>query len=401
MALRFVALTLQMSSIYRDSLRDGWRVGLVVRGYHRKLWLGSVTKTQAAAIAKHLDQLKLAAETATAPAAETIRWTRAVSPRIRSQLAKWGLIELGPSSAEIPRSLGGYSAFYLAGRSDTKTTTTARWRNVRNKLLEHWPESTSISAITPGDCDRFAKSIRKRHKPSHAGKLIADARQLFAAAVRDRLLEINPMAGIDAAAPHDRSRESYITPEASRKIIAACDPQLACLFALARFGGLRVPSEPLAMRLTDVDLPSGRFTIPDGKTGSRVVPISPELRPHLERLHDLAPPGSVWLFGHGRSAAATLWRKQLGNVLTRLALEPWPKRWQNLRASCRTDLEHRFPDHVINAWLGHSSKIGAKHYTRVHDSHFAAACGATGGATSSTASDNPRQPRKSAAKQNQ
>ena len=389
-----------MASIYRDSKRNGWRVGVVVRGYHRKLWLGPITKTQAAAIANHLDQLKRAAETATAPPAETVRWSKAVSARIQKQLGKWGLIELGPSSAEIPRSLGGYSEFYLSKREDTKPTTIARWRNVRNKLLEHWPASTSITAITPGDCDRFAAAIRKRHKPSHAGKLIADSRQLFTAAVRDRLIESNPLAGIDSAAPHDRSRESYITPELAKTLIDASPPQLACLFALARFGGLRVPSEPLALRLVDIDLAGGKLTVPSGKTGSRVVPIFPELRPHLERLTELAPVGSAWLFNEGRRAAATLWRKQLGNVLARKSIAPWPKRWQNLRASCRTDLESRFPEFVINAWLGHSSQIGAKHYTRVNESHFAAACGAACGATSSTTADNTRQTRRQPASKN-
>jgi integrase len=364
---------------------------VVVRGYHRKLWLGPITKTQAVAIGRHLEHLKRSAETATPPPADTARWSRAVSARIQKQLGKWGLIEVGPSSAELPRSLGGYSEFYLAARADTKPTTIARWRNVRNKLLEHWPAATSIAAITPGDCDRFAAAIRKRHKPSHAGKLIADSRQLFAAAVRDRLLEANPLAGIDSAAPHDRSRESYITPELAKTLIYDSPPQLACLLALARFGGLRVPSEPLALRLVDVDLVGGKLTIPTGKTGSRVVPIFPELRPHLERLAELAPTGATWLFNDGRRAAATLWRKQLGNVLARKSITPWPKRWQNLRASCRTDLESRFPEFVINAWLGHSSQIGAKHYTRVNESHFAAACGAAGGATRPISADTPRQ----------
>ena len=54
-------------------------------------------------------------------------------------------------------------------------------------------------------------------------------------------------------------------------------------------------------------------------------------------------------------------------------LLPWPKGFVNLRASCRTDLEERFAPHVCDAWLGHSSKIAAKHYLQVTPDHWAAA----------------------------
>ena len=94
-------------------------------------------------------------------------------------------------------------------------------------------------------------------------------------AARDRLLDANPMAGIDCHAPHDRTREAYITPEAAQTLIEAADPFHGCLIAIARFGGLRVPSEPLALNLADIDWGNSRFTVPACKTPPAWSPSSP------------------------------------------------------------------------------------------------------------------------------
>ena len=67
-----------MASIYRDTSRNGFRAQVVVRGVRRKLWLGNVTKTQAAAVAEHLERLKLALDTGTTPPSETLRWSRII-----------------------------------------------------------------------------------------------------------------------------------------------------------------------------------------------------------------------------------------------------------------------------------------------------------------------------------
>lgn len=361
-----------MASIYRDNARNGWRCSIVIRGHVRKLWLGPVSKTQAAAIARHLDILKHAAQTATPPPAETTRWTEAVSKRIRGNLERWGLVAPGPT---IPRELAAFVDWYLAEQKYTAKSTVARWAGIRRRLLAQWPANYSLERITPGDCDRFAAAVRSSARSSHAGKILADCRQLFRAAERHRILAANPWADIDCNQRHDRGRESYIAPAVAQRLIAAADPQLAAVIALARFGGLRVPSEPLAIDLAGIDYVAGRLAISGGKTGARQIPLFPELRPAVEHLAALAPDGATHLIFDRRDSANKTWRKFLLRLIENAGLEPWPKLWQNLRASCRTDLESRFPGFVVDAWLGHSAGVGRKHYTRVHDEHFAAAVG--------------------------
>jgi hypothetical protein len=54
-------------------------------------------------------------------------------------------------------------------------------------------------------------------------------------------------------------------------------------------------------------------------------------------------------------------------------MDTWPKLFVNLRASRRTELQEMFPDHVVNAWLGHSSRTAEKHYLQVTPDHWAKA----------------------------
>ena len=73
-------------------------------------------------------------------------------------------------------------------------------------------------------------------------------------------------------------------------MITACpDNDWRLIFALARFGGVRFPSEVESLKWSDVDWENSTFTVHEKKVehhpgrGRRVVPIFTALRPHLER----------------------------------------------------------------------------------------------------------------------
>ena len=52
--------------------------------------------------------------------------------------------------------------------------------------------------------------------------------------------------------------------------------------------------------------------------------------------------------------------------------KPWPRLFQNLRASCETDWVEKHPAHECAAWLGHSPAIAAAHYLQARNHHFEA-----------------------------
>ena len=51
----------------------------------------------------------------------------------------------------------------------------------------------------------------------------------------------------------------------------------------------------------------------------------------------------------------------------------------NLRATRRTELQELFPDHVVNSWMGHSSRVAEKHYLQVTPDHWSKAIGGNAG----------------------
>jgi integrase len=161
-------------------------------------------------------------------------------------------------------------------------------------------------------------------------------------------------------------------------LVATARTRQWLLIALARWGGLRIPSEALALTWQDIDFAGKRFIVRASKTahhtdgGIRVVPMFPEIAEHLQRVFDDAEPGTVHVITRYRDASANL-RTQLVRYITAAGLKPWPKPWQNLRVSRATELADEYPSHVCAAWLGHSERIADTFYRQVTDEHFARA----------------------------
>ena len=70
-----------------------------------------------------------------------------------------------------------------------------------------------------------------------------------------------------------------------------------------------------------------------------------------------------------RGAEANL-RTTFEKVILRAGCQPWPRLFQNLRASFECDLVEKYPAHVVAKWLGHSPKIAAAHSLMTRDHHF-------------------------------
>lgn len=84
---------------------------------------------------------------------------------------------------------------------------------------------------------------------------------------------------------------------------------------------------------------------------------------------ELAEPGTEYVITRYRASTQNL-GTQLTRITKRAGLAPWPKRWHNLQSTRQTELEERFPSHVVCAWLGNSRQVAAAHYLRVIDEHF-------------------------------
>ena len=68
-------------------------------------------------------------------------------------------------------------------------------------------------------------------------------------------------------------------------------------------------------------------------------------------------------------------RTQLLRIIKKAGLKYWPKLFQNLHSSRKTELSERRPEHVVCAWIGNSKAVARKHYLQIAEGHFERAAG--------------------------
>ena len=100
-----------------------------------------------------------------------------------------------------------------------------------------------------------------------------------------------------------------------------------------------------------------------------MVPLFPELLPHVDEAFEQAEPGTEFCITRYRDQKVNL-RTRLLWIIKRAGLKPWPKLWQNLRSTRETELADQFPAHVAAAWIGNSVAVAVKHYLQVTEDHF-------------------------------
>ncbi len=144
---------------------------------------------------------------------------------------------------------------------------------------------------------------------------------------------------------------------------------------LARFGGLRCPSEIVGLTWEDVDWQTGRLTVRSPKTEhhtgkeSRQIPLFPEVKDILERALKESKTKTGKIVLKCKNSAQNL-RTTFQKIVARAGLKPWPKLFQNLRSTRQTELCESFPSHVVSAWIGNSESIAKRHYLQVTEDHF-------------------------------
>jgi integrase len=357
--------------------------------------LGKASLATAQAVKVRVENLVVASITGHAVDDETARWVARLNESFYEKLAAVGLVPRRESATLRP-----FIDAYIDGRTDTKPATRTTFKRAKNKLLGHFPADTRLRDVTPGDADEFARWLRdpKGGKLSEATarKTVSIAKQIFRAALRKKIIMENPFADLSGTVPANRQRDYFVRRDEAEKVLEACpDQEWRLLFALSRYGGLRCPSETLALRWADIDWEQDRMTVRSSKTEhheggtSRTVPIFPELRPYLMAAFELADDGAEFAITRYRDTSANL-RTQLTRIIKRAGLTPWPKLWQNLRATRETELAEAFPAHVVSAWIGNSEAVAAKHYLQVTDEHFQRA--AEGAGALQNAVQNPRAP---------
>lgn len=373
-----------MASITFESDKSGTRSNCIIQfvdptnGKRRTVRPGKMTKKEGEAFKTKLERLLLTRQAGTVPESDVAEWLGKIELRIANQFAEWNLMSARVvASAD---SLGRFLDDYFAKRTDVKPSTQTVYKRVRRHLVRFFSVDKLLTDITAGDADDWRLYLKKEGLAENTVRRhIGCARQFFKVAVRHKLITENPFMDLKASIVPNASRFYFVTVEETRRLIAACNSaEWRLIIALARFGGLRTPSETFALEWQHVNWETNRITVQSPKTehheghATRVIPIFPELRPYLNESWELAKVKAVHLVTSYRDAKQNL-RTQFERIIHRAGLKPWPKLFQNLRSSRETELAELFPIQVVTSWLGNSEIVARKHYLQVTEDHFAKA----------------------------
>lgn len=363
-----------MASVNKDA--KGWRVLFVSPdGTRKTLRLTGLNRAKAESIGRHVDELCSARGSGQPVDRQTALWLADIGQGLHDKLANAGLVARRSSSG-----LAAFMAEYIgegrttAGR-DAANATRLKWVSTQRILDKFFPGKT-LRDISADDASRFrrwldAGTASENTKRKH----VSVAKMFFNVARRRKLVDENPFEFEKAAILPNRSRDFYLSRPNALKLIESCpDTEWRLLVALWRFAGLR-KMEVFQLRWEHVLWDQGRMLVTCPKTahhegkGSRFVPIG-DILPWLEQAFDEAAEGSERIITRFTDTNVNL-GKPFNVILQRAGMTPWPKLFQNMRASCETDwLDSGISAHVVATWIGHSVKIQNQNYAQVDDHHF-------------------------------
>ncbi len=366
-----------MSSIGKQTTETGTRYyvqlspGENVR--RPKIHLGTVSKKQAESAKVHIENLLKSNKTGLVLTTATQDWLVGIPESLRDRLEKLGLVETRGGKRW---TVAAWVSQYIAKRPDVKESTRRKWRDVESRLTAFF-RNDCIGDVTVQHAKNFRVYLQSTVGLSEntLRRHIGIARQFFNSAVDAEHIAKNPFRGQSVSVRANEARFFYVTPKMAQEVLAACsDAEWRLIFGLARFGGLRCPSEVLRLKWVDVDFDKQRFMVHASKTehhadsGIRIVPMFPELKPLFQDAFDKAKTGDIYCITRYRNGSNLC--TQMRRIVKQSGIESWPKIFQNLRSTRETELFKMTNGNVkaVCKWIGNSPAVAMQHYAQLTES---------------------------------
>ena len=258
-----------MASLSKDPKTGTRRIQFTGLDRKRKtVYLPGETLANARTIKTRVESLLKAAHSKYEWPDDLAKWVSEISDQMAKKLAKVGLIPTRANPENSNEStpvnpLGQFLESYISGRAIHKPNTRRNYRVTKQHLLNYFGRDKPLADITPGDADAWREGLLlKGMQQPTVSREVKRAKQFFRAATRLRLIAENPFEDVKGGRQENRSRFYFVSREEAQKVLDACpDSQWRLIFALCRFGGLRCPSEVLALTWDDVDWEHGRITV--------------------------------------------------------------------------------------------------------------------------------------------
>jgi integrase len=375
-----------MASISNDP--GGYRRIQFVRpgGGRATIRLGKVSRKAAEAFGRRVEQLLECLCLNQPVDAELASWAGGLRHQEADKLVRHGLLPARRAVEAV--ALGSFIRRYVDGRNDVKPATKEIWRQGEKGLCGYFGAARLLVDITPGDAECYKQQlILDRLATATIKKRLDFGRQVFASAVKHRLVTENPFAEVRIKVSLPDKLFFISRDETERLIDASLDEDWRIIIALSRYGGLRCPSEVLSLRWAGVNWDKGTMVVESPKTAHhpgkdrREIPIFGFLLPHLERALRAATEDATYVVGGSyreKAVGPSGWRnvclrKPFLAIIDRAGLRPWPHLFHNLRSSRASELMSEHSPSDVCRWMGHSMRVAERHYLQTRPEAIAAA----------------------------
>ncbi|MBN2023784.1 MAG: site-specific integrase [Pirellulales bacterium] len=346
--------------------------------------LGKTTRSEAAEFKLRVERILDAKRLVRPVDPVTAKWIDQLTSRMRARLAAAGLADPRPIVGTLKELVAAFEA-----SRDVEPSTLRHIKQAGASLIAFFGEGKDVAQITEDDAARFRAWLRKRGRagdkpgsmaPATVSRRVGRVRQAFKYAVDRGWLARNPFRRETRQNEANRDRDFLVTLD----LFTAIAGKVACrqfrgILALARFGGLRCPSEILPLTWGQVDWERRLIVVEAPKTkryagrGRRTVPLFPEIHKALAELYQATPEGESLLFPRYAGLTGTGLTKHLKTACRRAGVTLWAKPWQNMRSTRESELLAVFPIPCVTAWLGHSPTVALRHYAQILPEQEAAA----------------------------
>lgn len=193
-----------------------------------------------------------------------------------------------------------------------------------------------------------------------------NAKVIFRHAVDQELMPANPFDRLRGTPPAmELEFRSLTDTEVWQLLESIQDPDWKRLMGLCALAGLR-RGEALRLRWRDVGVNKLRV-VAGGAVTTKARGRDVRLEPALATL--LGCPGEPDA-PVCRLPAATDWHRKALDLIVAAGLAPWPKPYHTLRKNRATSWRELYPEHVVDAWMGHSLAVARRHYAAVPESAY-------------------------------
>lgn len=346
----------------------GWTIQVFCEdGKRRSIRLEhGLSRKQATVFQSWVEQLSASKRSGLPLDEDCQRWLIKLGDVMHDRVAATGLVE-----ARSTNRLGNIITEYIDSHKGGISAETLRlWRSTEGVLLDYFGADKPIHRLTAEQARAWREWMLQTLAENTARLRTRTAVQMLRSAMKAHRIFDSPFAGLPMVVT-PRKDKHFVSIQDTEKILAACeDPNARLYFALARYGGLRCPSEVKGLLWSHVDWNAGRILIHAPKTkrfegrGERYIPLFKSLEPHLLERFDAAPIGDSLVIP--KRVSSTYLKK----VVKKCEIPVWKDFFKSCRSSRQGELLEKHPDFVVAGIMGHSKTTAATFYNQVSPDAF-------------------------------